>query len=442
VDAWLRSLVPLWSSFRYPEKLLSLVTLSLCLCAGRGLMRVLYDAPSTQARWSSVGACVVTCAAACALWLDRELWLRLITPLLAQQNHVSSDAALMLLRESATRSALISLAALALVTLGQRTRGHPRLGLAWALLLIVDVASANVRLNEFAPGDLYDSPMEVAEVIAKHSDPSQPARVFRLPLEFTAPPASSPEQLNLLNQYWLRQTLAPKSATEKDLRYALGYGAAMSQEFVRFWQRVGSLPDQRGLDLLAVRYLLDNLSRPQHRDAASDRTLASFPAFDLRLVLREAALPMARVVYAVHSVSSQEQAFERLGSAAYDARNSAIVETQTRLPSASPNPVPATGATFLSDEHANLEIAAHAAQPGLLVVAATYDADWQATVDSRPAALMRVNAIQQGIMLSAGRHNVRLRYHASGFAWGALASAATALAIALAFAWERRRRRR
>jgi Bacterial membrane protein YfhO len=439
LDGWFRALVPLWSSFRYPEKLVSLLTLALCLCAARGLAQTLEQPASRPALLRCSGATLLLLSVAALLWLWPEAWLSLIEPTLLEVRHVSPGGALSALRESATRSAEILLIATILLVVGRHSLRRTWLTSIWTVLLVVDVASANLRLNEFAPAEIYDAPLGVADAIVAHEDASQPARLARFALHFDPPPAATLEQLNLVHQHWLRQTLAAKSAVERGLRYATGYSASMSQDAVHSWERASKVHDGRELDLMAVRYLVDGIRRTSYSPAAGDAEIASFPELDVRVVARREPAAMARVVYEVHHVSAQAAAFEQLAAQAFDVRNTAIVEARTPLKDAAATPVPATPARYSVDKDEEQVIEAQASQPGLLVIAQTYDPSWRATVDGREAALLRVNAMQQGVLLTAGLHEVRLRYRAPGLLWGTLVSVATLLLVCIAW-WKGRLR--
>jgi hypothetical protein len=82
---------------------------------------------------------------------------------------------------------------------------------------------------------------------------------------------------------------------------------------------------------------------------------------------------------------------------------------------------------------------ARAEGPGLLLFAESWDPGWRASLDDRPARVLRVNHAQMGITLGPGLHRAVLRYHVPGLAGGgALCLAAV---LGLAFAWARERRR-
>ena len=47
---------------------------------------------------------------------------------------------------------------------------------------------------------------------------------------------------------------------------------------------------------------------------------------------------------------------------------------------------------------------------GVLVLSDTYDADWEVSVDGRPAALLRVDVALRGVCVSPGAHQVDFTY--------------------------------
>ena len=78
--------------------------------------------------------------------------------------------------------------------------------------------------------------------------------------------------------------------------------------------------------------------------------------------------------------------------------------------------------------------------PGLLVVAAAYDANWRALLDGKPTPLVRTNFLLQGVALTPGRHRVVLRYQDGSLLAGAGISLFAVLALGGAVLWGRRRR--
>jgi hypothetical protein len=82
-----------------------------------------------------------------------------------------------------------------------------------------------------------------------------------------------------------------------------------------------------------------------------------------------------------------------------------------------------------------------AEQPGFLVLVDGYDPGWKATVDGRPAPVLRANLLFQAIPVPEGRHVVECAYRPRAVALGALLSGVAWPAVALAWGWRRPKRR-
>lgn len=78
------------------------------------------------------------------------------------------------------------------------------------------------------------------------------------------------------------------------------------------------------------------------------------------------------------------------------------------------------------------QLAVRAAGPGLLVVADSWDPGWRASVDGRPARIVRVNSVQMGVVLGDGLHRVVFRHGARGLGMGLGIAALSLVGLALA----------
>jgi hypothetical protein len=77
----------------------------------------------------------------------------------------------------------------------------------------------------------------------------------------------------------------------------------------------------------------------------------------------------------------------------------------------------------------------------LLASSMTYSHDWTVSVDGRRAELLRTDGFLQGVIVPAGRHDVRFAYEPAPGKFGLFVSGAS-IAILVAFAWWRRERSR
>ena len=69
------------------------------------------------------------------------------------------------------------------------------------------------------------------------------------------------------------------------------------------------------------------------------------------------------------------------------------------------------------------------ATDGVLFLSIPYSEGWSATVDGKPAELLRVNTAFSGLRLQAGEHDIVLRYFTPGLKLGLLMAAASLLAL-------------
>ena len=63
-----------------------------------------------------------------------------------------------------------------------------------------------------------------------------------------------------------------------------------------------------------------------------------------------------------------------------------------------------------------------ARRPALLLVRNTFDLNWNATIDDRPAEVLQTDYALQGISVPRGRHTVRLLYRDPSIGRGVIGS--------------------
>ncbi len=77
------------------------------------------------------------------------------------------------------------------------------------------------------------------------------------------------------------------------------------------------------------------------------------------------------------------------------------------------------GSTFGTQ---SVDIEAEAATPSLVVISQSWYHDWRATIDGKPAKLLRADYAFQAVQIPAGRHRIRLTYEDRAFEIGAAIS--------------------
>jgi hypothetical protein len=81
----------------------------------------------------------------------------------------------------------------------------------------------------------------------------------------------------------------------------------------------------------------------------------------------------------------------------------------------------------------SVTLRAQLARPAYVVLLDRYDPNWQATVDGRPAPVLRANQIFRAVYAGAGLHDIRFDYRQRGFRLGMIISLLTAATLAMLY---------
>jgi hypothetical protein len=171
-------------------------------------------------------------------------------------------------------------------------------------------------------------------------------------------------------------------------------------------------------------------------DASRFREAAATPS--IRLFEVPASGGRARVVARVRIVPGEAEALTAMSGPALDPLKEAILTTEDARGAALPAEGRASAADVVRLEPGLIE--ARAEGPGLLVVAESWDPGWTATLEGRPAPLLRANHAQMALALGPGLHRAVLRYRTPGLRAGVAVAAAGGLALLVLWAHARRAR--
>jgi len=159
----------------------------------------------------------------------------------------------------------------------------------------------------------------------------------------------------------------------------------------------------------------------------------------LRLYENLDVQPRAWLAHRAVTAASPADARRRMREGGLDLRRDVVVEA----------PVPPGAETSAGGGRAavtryspeTIAVQAEAVAPGawLVLSEVTYPG-WMATVDGRPAAVVRADGLFRAVWLPPGVHEVVLSYRPASFYRGAAISALTALVLMVMAAWARRRR--
>jgi hypothetical protein len=420
--------LPVWSAFRYPERVLVVVVLIGAVLAGGGLERLRERPPP---RWWLICAVALTalCAGTWALASAREAELaelferwtgkRVTRDGIADLATAGSHAAGFLL--------VLSLAALA----ARRLRPSLLLPLV-AAVSAADVVVSGARLVWLAPSELFFQPGLFGQAMPPPGefrvdwDPS-----LRRVLVHTkaALPAA------YLGRLGERASLKPNTAILEGHDYLGGYGSATPLWIHRAFIR---LPRDVFYDWFSVRYFSTNVNMGEQwlKDHPGERRAAQYGP--VMLIERPGAYPRQWLVYRAEGRDSEDAVLEALADKP-DLRRVAFVAGAP----------PALGPEGGEEPRGEVRAGARTAQgmeysvttpaPALLVMNEGYWPGWRARVDGREAEVLRVNGGMRGVVVPAGEHRVELRYRPPSLWQGAAGSALGLVALA---ALARRGRRR
>jgi hypothetical protein len=157
-----------------------------------------------------------------------------------------------------------------------------------------------------------------------------------------------------------------------------------------------------------------------------------------RLYRLAGAEPRASVVFSARTVTPA-RSLDAVLTPGFDPAVEAILEGP--LPPGQELPAGSgTGSAAyrdLSPQHVRVRVTASA--PSLLVVRNVFDRNWRATVDGRPAPVIQVDYLLQGVTVPAGAHTVDLTYHDGAIGLGLAVSGVAWIALLGLWAWFRRR---
>lgn len=304
--------------------------------------------------------------------------------------------------------------------------------IALAALIAIDLLTAHAALNPTIDPAVYRASTQAAAAIRADGD----GRVFMFDADDEA----------VRQQFGIHLPFADFGPADAD-RWL-----QFRETLIANTSMIDGLPSASNFDSLLVGgalQLRDAINRLPLRDALrvlslmSVRYIASPRALDLPVVYRgeyatiyrnAAALPR---VWLVTSARVEADPLAAVLDPSFDPRREAILEAGAPIDST-------TDAQFtlhsLQDTPNTVTIRAASDQDGYLLLADTWYPGWQATIDDRPAAVLRANVAFRAVTFPAGEHVVKFFYAPVSLQIGAGLTAMSALLLAAGFAATVRRR--
>lgn len=470
---WLMvTLLPSYAYFRYPAKLLPLVSLGLSQLAAIGWDRAFAERRVWLARTLlTFGS--VSGIAAFVFWCGGNWFVIQSTKMDGSLGPFDGRGAYRDILAALVQAALVAFAARHCLS---KAWSEPARQLQWQLaallLTAVELAVANYWLVPTAPASLWRDQPQVAQAI--HADGANdanqritPPRVSRGNLGRWRPPSfakHASEQRPAELAQWERDTLFPKHQLASNLGLIESYGSVKLVDFESLmyvaWQHGQQQPDgQRvlaptALRLLGTEYLaLPESSQPKYaaRTESPAEQAEQWPE-NTALWRMNRTLPRAWIVHEVETlpplpfpmritdVDARTREVIYPGGKARDFSRQAVVETAERVPDFGDTSSPASGTEscrITTYEPTRVVIEATLTQPGLVVFSDAWFPGWEAMVETsgepgkQPAAIHRTNRVLRGVYLPPGQHTIETRYRPSSFIRGAVVSGASWGVLAL-----------
>ena len=419
VHAVFRRIVFPLSFMRSPEKYTILAVLGLALLAGEGARRIL-SGPAQPWRRTAILLALIVGFGIASPFIFPFPWSGYMV-------------------HGLRHGALAVLAVLGVQILAARgSRFTPAL-LVTAVAL--DLAAACWPLQGFVPRALaVDKPRAAQMVLADHAGHAEPARLFRSEAVTNTVMAWTKAASHAQGEARLLQTLVTNTPNAWGIAMVPGYDAAIPHRQVRAWD-AGQADRLAALRLFGVDYAVLPVRDP--REPAEPRAGLQ-PLFDplpgARLYRVADSLP--RVFLAAHAeVLSDPIALSRLYEPVVVAGESVWLAPDANAREVLAPPQRAGNCRIELFSNRRLEAHCTGGQPALAVFNEQYDQGWSATVDGRPAPVLRANLDMRALALAPGAHHIVMEYNPPGLLASMVLTLSSVLAL-LGLAFARRRGRR
>jgi hypothetical protein len=428
---WLYRWLPLWGSFRYPEKLLPYFLFPCALGAGAGL-EALEREPSLRRRLGLAG---LGLAALCGGLALAEGWGGLFSRGVVGSRWATPDPAVLeLIHGNVVRMSLLTAGTFllsSLVLLGVERSG-PRVGLLAAMQLGVLYLSNQATYHVTYPDVLEQTP-GLVEQLHQHAPDTGAgrARTVNGVRHISPPEIPGLGPMDVASLY-LSAALEPDIPALWNLESATPYLPAASQRYADLYT---SLPFDTWWNhfagLFDVRYLTVDGRTFQQMGAPREQVVSVDRSMGLVLLQHPKALPRAYLAPLV-CVPDARSARAHLLSASFQPGREAVIECA----GLEDPPLPASGepgqVTFLRYEPEHVELDVKAPGPEVLVLNDAWYSGWSATLDGEPVPVLPANVAVRGVRVPAGAHRVVFSYRTPGRFAGVAVSLGTLVLLVLA----------
>ena len=407
---WAYRFVPLWKSFRYPEKLTPWLLLGLAIAAGTLVAQTIDLAKVRKQLLIAAGVGVA------ALLL--ELATGTISRLVSGLPPASAEAV--------HRHLLVGAGVVALCSGIAAFLPAERREWLIAALVVLPIGVSGFNTYWVGPGESLTQAPAVVEILKERSTGPAPTRVWS-----TVGSAIAPDDLGTLGygEFMAEATkasLRPATGSQWGIATVDGYLPAMSLR-VREAGVTEATAALWGTDFV--------VSTTDKQPAAAERVAT---VEDVDLSLSRLTHRLQRVFVArERTVHSPTEAKAALTDAAVIAGTEVVIESAV----AGDAPADATGTATIRDfqpERITIDVTATAA--AVVVLNEAFYPGWTAELDGTQVEILAANAAVRGVRITGGAHVLAMRYASSAWLWGTSLTLATGAFLLLWCAAGRRSR--
>jgi hypothetical protein len=409
-------LVPLWSAFRYPEKLMGLVSFAVAMLAGAG-----FDALCAgRGRVTLWLVAAILCVSSGVL-----LRIDLAGRLLAEHAGAPASLTAELAGPAAQAFLLSGVAALGmwLIHTGVRRRHLDKTLALGALLALVtmDLARANLGAYHVGPAGAAAFTPPLADALQAREGPLAPGR-FRM-ISIMEDVLVWPNDHMRTLGFWGATAVANRQALDLEhnvqfhLETVMPYLPGHSPRFAE------TLNSRSGIEAAARFNVSYYIGRRYHlKDPRLARGLvAELPPYDLALFRNPIpAKPRAYLSRQAERAAAPVDPMTLFTRPDFLDGTVDVIETATApLPAATP------GGSALIERYApeKIRVRVETPQPAVLVLLDAYDQGWTASLEDGIALpILRANALVRAVVVPAGTHVVTFTYRTPLLTAGAWAS--------------------
>ena len=414
--------LPLWKSYRYPQKMLAISTFALAILAGWGVDRLVSPREGDNLaaiRWILVALFAVPTL----VWLGHTIFpaalISWATELAARDRFtdLTGEAATQVFVSSIRGVALRFGVVVGLIALWSLSSKRHRLAFAFCVIAVADLALVNGPLLRTTDSDLFSASHPIAEAIAQHYDDEVPARIYR-DGSVIAPDfgLDGPEAYEA-KRWWDQLSLLANVGVEYHLSHVRANGVTPSPEAEALWT---ALVDDgvRAIRLTGVSYIIAAPDNPAFHDDDLFRQVLLRPQANFVVYEYLEAVPPIRLIYSAER-TDPDDALQRLLSPDFDVRSSLLIgEGGEEL-------VDQRAVETLWDEAnvteyglAEMRIEVEASEEAYLFVADTYDPDWVATLDGEEVPILVANLTMRAVRIPPGSHVVEMKMQSKSLRTG------------------------